>query len=108
MGSFYTGKPDPRAQHSFPTRRSSDLVKLTTGADNSWVVMGAVDGIGNASGVGSGTTLRGGLDPGDMEEFVDSGSPVDRKSTRLKSSHSCMSYGVSCVIKSFKPAELIA
>src|SRR5206468_12420503 len=70
---LYDGSAFPRALHSFPTRRSSDLTAAT----------GDVAGIVTSGGAG--------------EEL---GSGVrDRKSTRLNSSHDQKSYAVFCLKK---------
>src|SRR5690606_41900083 len=87
-------RPDPRHLHSFPTRRSSDLLLRTKpeqlpppvhGAPYAIVerlrgsAQAAVEGEKPAPGVGS--------DP----SFI-----LDRKSTRLNSSHVKNSYAVFC------------
>src|SRR5436189_3114853 len=61
--------------YSFPTRRSSDL-RAADHAASGW---------------------RGGRDPGHGP-----GSRPDRKSTRLNSSHRCISYAVFCLKKKKK------
>src|SRR5207245_11599252 len=92
--SFYT-PVSHRDLLSFPTRRSSDL---TSGLGHVW-------------------HLCSGHDPAEsriwcrMErcrrrhslDFVDSdGRQIDRKSTRLNSSHGSISYAVFCLIKKMK------
>src|SRR5437762_4378524 len=68
---------------SLPTRRSSDLIRLRGGnslsGDNSPLVV--IDGV-----IGADLSL---INPSD----------IDRKSTRLNSSHRCISYGVLCLKK---------
>src|SRR5437762_10839715 len=66
---------------SFPTRRSSDLMEI------------AADARGTAGEV---ACASAGSDP---ESPSSSDSMRDRKSTRLNSSHRCMSYAVFCLKK---------
>src|SRR5438094_3100707 len=69
--SFFKCSADPRDLHSFPTRRSSDLM---------WSQLGS---------------------PGALEfgqQFA-AGRAPDRKSTRLNSSHRTISYAVFCLKK---------
>src|SRR5205814_6169080 len=105
---FYSSPRPHRALHSFPTRRSSDLVlfnapaaslgsaypvdvtasstlDLSNTAANSTTTLGALNRIGGNtfSVVGSGRTL----------------TFADRKSTRLNSSHLGISYAVFCLKK---------
>src|SRR5437762_6950669 len=83
--SFYASA-DHRGLHSFPTRRSSDLARgrgLKAGAlvrdlDDEPVGMELVD---------------------DLDEAVPFLAEIDRKSTRLNSSHRCISYAVFCLKK---------
>src|SRR5437763_3702284 len=73
----------PRALHSFPTRRSSDLPLIQT--------------LPSASPLNSSSTSTRPGRWGDVE------LELDRKSTRLNSSHRCISYAVFCLKK--KTAE---
>src|SRR5205085_12037072 len=92
---------------SFPTRRSSDLLQLAFGA-----IIGEVgDGLAAVDGVDGGdrldAELRGeelvlvDVDLGELDaftgvigdDFIEDGAK-DRKSTRLNSSHSQISYAV--------------
>src|SRR5437763_17174976 len=76
-----------RDLHSFPTRRSSDLFKA-----------------GNKPSVGAANvTWDEFLSPAG-EPFVSAQlyAPADRKSTRLNSSHRCISYAVFCLKKKKK------
>src|SRR5437763_516278 len=72
---FWFGCLDPQTLHSFPTRRSSDL-----GAQL------RLRGISTINGLSS-------------PLYVIDGVIVDRKSTRLNSSHRCSSYAVFCLKK---------
>src|SRR5437762_9576876 len=87
-----------RYLHSFPTRRSSDLaeaVKLQfrleafNAINHPW--------FGNPTGIGfiSSNSIK--PDASRMGEIV-----ADRKSTRLNSSHRCISYAVFCLKKKKK------
>src|SRR5437762_14065441 len=69
--------------HSFPTRRSSDLVNTRANRDLPFVI--ALDG---PAGAGKSTVGLAGAQ--------------DRKSTRLNSSHRCISYAVFCLKKKKK------
>src|SRR5437762_8329668 len=90
MFSFFLQRPDiHRVLHSFPTRRSSDLRRLRRG----------------------GSALFGEqLDPARRLVDVDAArreahrvtQERDRKSTRLNSSHRCISYAVFCLKKKIK------
>src|SRR5439155_23498287 len=72
---FFYWSGHPRALHSFPTRRSSDL----------FVVLDVAD----ASQVDAALAVR----------LCDRHRGVDRKSTRLNSSHVAISYAVFCLKK---------
>src|SRR5688572_32685458 len=74
----------PQAVHSFPTRRSSDL-----GRAAGEVVGEAAPAAARGGAVGAGGT--------DADEGR--GRCADRKSTRLNSSHSQISYAVFCLKK---------
>src|SRR5437870_10960214 len=73
---FFCGCGGPRDFHSFPTRRSSDLVRCTS----------------EPSSCGSRSAPRASAAAGGW-------SPTDRKSTRLNSSHVATSYAVFCLKK---------
>src|SRR5207245_5353265 len=93
-----------RDLHSFPTRRSSDLLDIFTGptADNT-------DATGTAGGSAHGARVWG-------QAGSTGGAPImcylphnsktftDRKSTRLNSSHGSISYAVFC-LKKKKPND---
>src|SRR5438132_7594082 len=70
--------------HSFPTRRSSDLVRLVEAQPHA---------------VPPGTDGRGAR-PGDLS------GEIDRKSTRLNSSHTVISYAVFCLKKKKKTLNI--
>src|SRR5207249_11232305 len=69
----------PRALHSFPTRRSSDLYTLKGDAN----LNGVVDSD----------------DFGVLATYFNQSEVIDRKSTRLNSSHVSISYAVFCLKK---------
>src|SRR5438045_9576451 len=87
---LFTCTGDHRHLHSFPTRRSSDLEhgvdqgdEGQEGDEHGGDVDGQADAVGGAGG--------GGVD--------DVGVLIDRKSTRLNSSHLGISYAVFCLKK---------
>src|SRR5688572_32145678 len=82
---FSTGYGDHRDLHSFPTRRSSDL--------NTAIVE-------RKAKMEAGQMLR--ALPGAGQRGIN----LDRKSTRLNSSHSQISYAVFCLKKKRKPTYL--
>src|SRR5437763_17115298 len=93
------GSAHHRHLHSFPTRRSSDLGIIRTGvaaddgqARESWLLENA----GRA-----GTARRIYVQSGRQFGLSDDGGSTspDRKSTRLNSSHRCISYAVFCLKK---------
>src|SRR5437764_9676077 len=84
----------PRDLHSFPTRRSSDLLR---GSDRV-----PTREVGRAF-VGRAAHER--PQPGPCPEDVGL-SDRDRKSTRLNSSHRCISYAVFCLKKKKKKQHI--
>src|SRR5437764_6784414 len=82
---FFGCYGDHRVLHSFPTRRSSDLVLLIAGLAEK--LLGPNLAINFAQ-------LRARAIAKLRFEFT-----VDRKSTRLNSSHRCISYAVFCLKK---------
>src|SRR5439155_23771004 len=105
--SFYISH-DNRALHSFPTRRSSDLGLLITSSIPT--VTGCVFTDNDAGFNGGGLAVVG--SEGAVSDCVFSGnhayqgggmsvesSTIDRKSTRLNSSHVAISYAVFCLKK---------
>src|SRR5690242_21517734 len=81
-----------RDLHSFPTRRSSDLAELLH--DRVREIAGrALDLV---------VPLRKGLRGSVAEEVLLVAARVDRKSTRLNSSHMSISYAVFCLKKKKK------
>src|SRR5699024_11786281 len=90
----FSRRRDPRALHSFPTRRSSDLQRdrfllLAMDPFQSRLAQHEVEKIGTGGSLLSGPSRR----------------PVqDRKSTRLNSSHVSISYAVFC-LKNKRPAQ---
>src|SRR5438034_8390530 len=83
---FFKCSRAPRFLHSFPTRRSSDLL----GA----VAVAGGQPIGPHDRPGRRARL-----PGDRRGGLDRVDPLDRKSTRLNSSHTVISYAVFCLKK---------
>src|SRR5436309_10076855 len=89
-----------RAIHSFPTRRSSDLLTLSaqvSGTNNStlnWSVNGVAGG--NAT---LGQICVAGSSPCQTVTASSAAQVEDRKSTRLNSSHVKISYAVLCLKK---------
>src|SRR5436190_13529641 len=95
---------DLRELHSFPTRRSSDLgysgqdlTELEAPSPSSSPGGG---GRGDGRGRGGGPGGRGG-GPGGR------GGGPDRRSTRLNSSHTVISYAVFCLKKKNKDQRLV-
>src|SRR5688572_31630071 len=91
---YYYG--DHRDLHSFPTRRSSDLVLVLSNS-------------GKRSDDNAERLARLGLPANEHEGVLTSGEVLwhglqerDRKSTRLNSSHSQISYAVFCLKKKNK------
>src|SRR5437762_7857123 len=87
--------------HSFPTRRSSDL-HLDIFVNGKHVTVPALVGI-----YANGDTTQGGffveLHTHDSSGIMHLEAPKrDRKSTRLNSSHRCISYAVFCLKKKKK------
>src|SRR5205085_12652844 len=97
---------DHRDLPSFPTRRSSDLVVLagydvpSTGAGKSRVAF-AADGFGSGATVPSATRCSNAVCQLGSSVLSCSQSTKDRKSTRLNSSHSQISYAVFCLKHKF-------
>src|SRR5438034_8129904 len=77
---FFLGYSDLRNLHSFPTRRSSDLSGVNRGTFGPYV---------------TGDRLRVSVESGVVKYYRNG----DRKSTRLNSSHTVMSYAVFCLTK---------
>src|SRR5690606_40684321 len=105
LSSSLLWSPDPRALHSFPTRRSSDLFPSSVftpraelfGLEPSvaasvagWVIGVPLDSVH----AGAAEPLGWCTDPSDERAHA-----VDRKSTRLNSSHVKISYAVFCLKK---------
>src|SRR5690606_41633452 len=95
----------PRVLHSFPTRRSSDLVTIAIEAEHNWalpvgqrteIVPGASHFMAHAIAAPSWRNAYQVATIGD-HTFL-----RDRKSTRLNSSHVKISYAVFCLKKKTK------
>src|SRR5689334_24797018 len=103
---FFQCDGDPRALHSFPTRRSSDLhdhgrvLAQEEQRELHRAVLGveAAHELGLALGEVEGVAVGLGEDRHHEEE--------DRKSTRVNSSHSSTSYAVFCLKKKKKNTQL--
>src|SRR5690625_6229059 len=91
---LYSSAP-PRDLHSFPTRRSSDLHRAGAGATArahaDALLLGPLDEVGHHQEVAREAHVE---DDGDLD--------IDRKSTRLNSSHVAISYAVFCLKKKKK------
>src|SRR5690349_22546771 len=95
---FFQCYGDHRDLHSFPTRRSSDL----SGAPLMLEISGCAERTPSPGGrIARGTAPHTML-PGGEGRFVRNGAHVDRKSTRLNSSHVEISYAVFCLKKKKK------
>src|SRR5437762_10751007 len=81
----FKGGAGPGALHSFPTRRSSDLVRITPRT------------LPNCARQKAGS--RGISWRFLFVQLFDQRFSLDRKSTRLNSSHRCISYAVFCLKK---------
>src|SRR5699024_12483491 len=93
--SFFSSTPHPPPPHSFPTRRSSDLLTAITAAGMSAaLVLAGCD----ASATGTdGPIVLGGVFSKSPVPFGNDAEETDRKSTRLNSSHVSISYAVFCL-----------
>src|SRR5207245_9329671 len=80
--------------HSFPTRRSSDL-----GSGNCWFRCSHRSGSLSDAAAGDGALTRGCRNGGHLLRGGDNWAKLDRKSTRLNSSHGSISYAVFCLKK---------
>src|SRR5205807_5890296 len=98
----------PHALPSFPTRRSSDLGPVTLGREvfvGERSVLDIHTSMGNGAQLGHASALHSGQTVPQGERWH--GSPaqrtdvnyLDRKSTRLNSSHLVISYAVFCLKK---------
>src|SRR5437762_10427491 len=94
---FFHSSVDLRYLLSFPTRRSSDLVTFFAGTHT-----------GRASRQTTRSSFRSRKASSRQERLKSNSSPlllefaIDRKSTRLNSSHRCISYAVFCLKKKKK------
>src|SRR5437762_9979019 len=100
MSCYYA----PPCLHSFPTRRSSDLplwgVRLRPRLMHDGASLTLRDAIVRHRGEASGVSKRfGKLTQSDQEAIITFLKSLDRKSTRLNSSHRCISYAVFCLKK---------
>src|SRR5438105_7730306 len=86
---FYSCYVDHRDLHSFPTRRSSDLQGRSVPPLGTTCTRRSRKSCRIRCCTGSGHRVC----------FIQGASPVDRKSTRLNSSHEWISYAVFCLKK---------
>src|SRR5207302_10793033 len=101
LSLLFHGHVNPRALHSFPTRRSSDLLLSSRerGDPYTRAPQSTTGESHNRAPAVMGPRVRGddtegvcvSLDRGEVE------LPTDRKSTRLNSSHVKISYAVFCL-----------
>src|SRR5689334_24735732 len=87
---YYHSYDNHRYLHSFPTRRSSDLIPSHKQVE----IQVVTDYLNRYSGGGGGAAS--GANPTGHPHPT---NPGDRKSTRLNSSHSSISYAVFCLKK---------
>jgi hypothetical protein len=80
-GASQSNQPDAYTTSNGTASGGTYSVSLTTGADNSWVVMGAANGNTIVTGVGSDTTQRA-IDAQTAEELVDSNGPISPAGSR--------------------------
>src|SRR5207253_8940007 len=100
--SLHQPPPPHPPTHSFPTRRSSDLPVVTLALHDER--LGPQDLLGRAEGdrQPQDLALDGMLEPAVEGEVLGLSVPLDRKSTRLNSSHVAISYAVFCLKKKKK------
>src|SRR5438034_6608225 len=89
-GAWFVCSGPPRHLHSFPTRRSSDLQATSSTSLTLVSAVGSLAGYALASNKALATL------PSTMSVI---GTALDRKSTRLNSSHTVNSYAVFCLKK---------
>src|SRR5439155_20806007 len=99
---FFSYYRHHRYLHSFPTRRSSDLT--ASGIVGQPITYKGPDGkqyVAVLAGVGgwAGAIVSGDLDARDPTAALGFVNAIDRKSTRLNSSHVAISYAVFCLKK---------
>src|SRR5205085_12096729 len=100
---FFYGYGDHRDLPSFPTRRSSDLASAS--------LVAAVDAVAGLLAAGAaGSSSKRALAHASTSVTINSketepAAPADRKSTRLNSSHSQISYAVFCLKKKKKEKQ---
>jgi hypothetical protein len=99
-GASQTGVPDTKDKS---TGQAQNYSQSVTAADNSWVVMMAINGNGRAVGAGTDSTLRGTtLFGGGV--FLDSNGPVTPAASRTLIANGTYSSDYwATVIASFKP-----
>src|SRR5205807_10204651 len=103
---FFHSHRHHRALHSFPTRRSSDLVESPAKArtiskylGRGYAVMASVGHVKDLPENKLGVDIQRNFTP---QYVTIKGKTQDRKSTRLNSSHLVISYAVFCLKKKNK------
>src|SRR5205807_8237014 len=102
---FFSGHGYPRALHSFPTRRSSDLTAKLVIVEGVLRVRLGVEKIARVERViaeilePAAVKLVGATLGDDVDDRTGVAPVLDRKSTRLNSSHLVISYAVFCLKK---------
>src|SRR5690606_41942841 len=90
----------PGFLHSFPTRRSSDLVLTEDEWENREDIKHENMKVANRRSVLDFEKWQAKFEK-DRKELVENANIIDRKSTRLNSSHVRISYAVFCLKKKF-------
>src|SRR5207253_8817569 len=102
---LFHAPPPPPPLHSFPTRRSSDLTTFASNAARLKTLGHVARDTGRqvcVAGRSLDRILRVSKSVGyltDFPETIDFDTAIDRKSTRLNSSHVAISYAVFCLKK---------
>src|SRR5690606_40616838 len=95
---FFQRRGDPRALHSFPTRRSSDLYDTDYAKEPSERMLALLSA--NSAAIAPAPAVPEPLVAKlPAETSVAAAPEADRKSTRLNSSHVKISYAVFCLKK---------
>src|SRR5437762_6052853 len=101
LGSFFYSYAHHPDLHSFPTRRSSDLGRFLWTSWRNGHTHIYLYSFEKENPLAAEAKLERQLTLGDFEVL----SVQDRKSTRLNSSHRCISYAVFCLKKKRQPKE---
>src|SRR5690606_40212174 len=104
---FCSCHPDPRDLHSFPTRRSSDLlISRNMRLVSKQVTLSALDREESRGGHIRSDYPETDPELDGMHQIVGTFQTEDRKSTRLNSSHVKISYAVFCLKKKNRRKQL--